>query len=34
MQNCNPISTPIKAGNFIEMQDENDYKNVDLKVYQ
>lgn len=25
---------PIKAGNFIEMQGEDDYKKVDLKVYQ
>lgn len=33
MQNCNPISTPIKAGNFIEMQGNDNYKEVDFKVY-
>lgn len=34
MQDCNPVSTPMKASNFIEMQGEDDYKKVDLKVYQ
>ena len=28
------VNTPIKTGNFIEMQDKDDYKKVDLKVYQ
>lgn len=33
MQNCNPVSTPIKAGNFIEMQGKDGYKEVNFKVY-
>lgn len=34
MRNCNPVNTPMKTGNFIEMQDEDNYEEVDLKVYQ
>ena len=34
MQDCNPVSMPMKAGNFIKMQGEDDYEEVDLKVYQ
>lgn len=34
MQDCNLVSTSIKIGNFIEMQGKNDYKKVDLEVYQ
>lgn len=34
MQNCNPVSTPMKVGTFIKMQGEDNYKEVDLKVYQ
>lgn len=34
MQDCNPVNTPMKTGNFIEMQGENDYEKVDFKVYQ
>lgn len=33
MRDCNLVSTPMKAGNFIEMQND-DYEEVDLKVYQ
>lgn len=33
MRDCNPIITPMKTCNFIEMQDNN-YKEVDIKVYQ
>lgn len=34
MRDCNPVNTPMKTGNFIEMQGEDDYEEVDLKVYQ
>lgn len=34
MQDCNPINTFIKAGNFIKIQKENDYKEDDCKIYQ
>lgn len=34
IQDCNPITTPIKASNFIKMQRENNYKKADLKIYQ
>lgn len=33
MQDCNPISIPMKASNFIEMQEENNYKEVNFKIY-
>lgn len=33
MQDCNPVNTTMKIGNFIEMQNDN-YKEVSLKVYQ
>lgn len=32
MRDCNAVTTPMKTGNFIEMQDD-DYEEVDLKVY-
>lgn len=28
------VSTLMKAENFIKMQSEDDYKEVDLKIYQ
>lgn len=31
MQNCIPVSKPMKAGNFIEMQGEDDYEELTLK---
>ena len=34
MRDCHPVSTPMKAGNYIEMQGEDDYEEVDLKIYQ
>lgn len=34
MREYNSVSTLMKAGNFIEMQGEDDYKEVDLKIYQ
>ena len=34
MRDCNPVYTPMKTGNFIEIQGEIDYEEVDLKVYQ
>lgn len=33
IQDYNPVNTPMKAGNFIEMQDEDDYKKVNPKMY-
>lgn len=33
MQNCNLVNIYIKAGNFIEMQNNN-YKKVSNKIYQ
>lgn len=34
IRDCNPVNTPMKTGNFIEMQGKDDYEEVDLKVYQ
>ena len=34
MRDCNPVYTPMKTGNFTEIQGEIDYEEVDLKVYQ
>lgn len=34
MQDCNPVNTSMKTGNFIEMQDKDNYEEVNLKVYQ
>lgn len=34
MRDCNPVSTPMKAGNFIDMQREDDYEEVNLKICQ
>lgn len=34
MRDYNLVNTPMKAGNFIEMQDEDNYKKVNLKIYQ
>lgn len=34
MRDYNPVSTPMKAGNYIEMQDKKDYKKADIKAYQ
>ena len=32
MQDCNLVSIPIKAANFIEIQNDN-YEKVELKIY-
>lgn len=34
LSGCNPTSIPMKAGNFIDMQEEDDYEEADLKTYQ
>lgn len=34
MQDYNLISISMKVGNFIKMQDKNEYKEIYLKVYQ
>lgn len=34
IRNCNPISIPMKAKNFIKIQDKKDYKKANIKVYQ
>lgn len=34
MRDCNPVSTPMKADNFIKMQRKDNYKKINLKIYQ
>lgn len=34
MRDYNPVSRPIKARNFIEMQNKEDYKEANIKAYQ
>lgn len=34
MKNYNLVNIPIKTDNFINMQEVNDYKEINLKAYQ
>lgn len=34
ISDCNLVNILMKVGNFIDMQEVDDYKNVDLKTYQ
>lgn len=34
LTDCNAINIPMKAGSFIEMHEEDDYKEADIKIYQ
>lgn len=34
LSSCNSTNIPMKAGNFINMQEEDDYEETNLKAYQ